>query len=223
MGKILRFIGILFLSISALFNIAGGVGTTCVALDPAGYEGYEAIANFQWLYILYILVTTAFGVMMVRAVVLLIKGRANGYLYALIALVGAVIVGAIHIATSRALRASGSSMPVDGVVYTTVLTLIIFLIFKIPGVWQVVDFTKAKKMDSDLAGGAAAIVCGGISLIIQVLMAPTHTINGVNYGDAFHLTTTGLGWMLILLGSYQVFKSKLDIKIPVNKKIVTKT
>jgi hypothetical protein len=171
---------------------------------------------------LYIFITTAFGVMMVRAVVLLVKGRSNGYRYSLIALVGAIVVGTIHMATSRALRASGSSMPVDGVVYATVLTLIIFLVFKIPGVWQAVDFTKAKKTDSDLAGGAAAIVCGGISLVIQVLMAPTHTINGVNYGDAFHLTTTGLGWGLILLGAYMILASKLDIKIPITKKIATK-
>ena len=56
MSKFLRFIGILLLSISALFNIAGGAGTTCVALNPMEYEGYEAIANFQWLYILYIIV-----------------------------------------------------------------------------------------------------------------------------------------------------------------------
>jgi hypothetical protein len=200
MGKFLRFIGILFLSISALFNIAGGAGTTCVALNPSKYEGYEAIANFQWLYLLYVVVTVAFGVMMVRAVVLLIKGRDNAYRYSLIALIGAIFVGVIHIMTSRALRDSGSSMPVDGVVYATVLTLIIFLIFKIPAVWAKVDFAKAKKKDSDIAGGAAAIVCGAISLSIQVWMAPTHTIGGVNYGDAFHFTTTGIGWGLILLG-----------------------
>ncbi len=200
MAKFLRFIGILFLSISALFNIAGGVGTTCVALNPTEYDGYAAIAQFQWLYLLYVVVTAAFGVMMVRAVVLIVKGRANAYRYSLIALVGAIVVGTIHILTSRALRDSGSSMPVDGVVYTTVLTLIIFLIFKIPAVWAKVDFSKARQKDSDIAGGAAAIVCGALSLTIQHLMAPTHTIGGINYGDAFHLTTTGIGWGLILIG-----------------------
>ncbi len=199
MGKFLRFIGILFLSISALFNIAGGAGTTCVALNPKGYgPKFAAIADFQWLYILYVLVTVAFGVMMVRAVILLIKGRDNAYRYSLISLIGATVVGVIHIITSRALR--GSSMPVDGVVYATVLTLIIFLIFKIPGVWEKVDFAKAKKEDSETAGGAAAIVAGVLSLTIQYMMASTHTINGVNYGDAFNLTMTVVGWSLIIAG-----------------------
>ncbi|MBC8504662.1 MAG: hypothetical protein ISR58_00245 [Anaerolineales bacterium] len=206
MGKFLRFIGILFLSISALFNVAGGAGTTCVALNPKGYgPKFAAIANFQWLYILYVLVTVAFGVMMVRAVVLLIKGRDNAYRYSLISLIGATVVGVIHIITSRALR--GSSMPVDGVVYATVLTLIIFLIFKIPGVWEKVDFTKAKKKDSETAGGAAAIVTGSLSLTIQFMMASTHTINGINYGDAFNLTMSVVGWGLIIAGMGLLAKS----------------
>lgn len=207
MGKFLRFIGILFLSVSALFNIAGGAGTTCVALNPKGYgPKFAGIAQFQWLYILYVLVTVAFGVMMVRAVVLLIKGRDNAYRYSLIALIGATVVGVIHIITSRALR--GSSMPVDGVVYATVLTLVIFLIFKIPSVWEKVDFTKARKKDSETSGGAAAIVVGVLSLTIQYLMAPTHTINGVNYGDAFHLTMTVVGVGLLVLGVGSIVRAQ---------------
>ena len=95
-----------------------------MALNPTGYDGkFDAIANYQWLYILYVLVTLAFGVMMVRAVILLIKGRDNAYRYSMIALIGTTVVGVIHIITSRALR--GGSMPVDGVVYATFLTLIV--------------------------------------------------------------------------------------------------
>jgi hypothetical protein len=212
MGRFFRFIGILFLSISALFNIAGGAGTTCVALNPTAYDGYEAIAGVQWLYILYVILTAALGVMMVRAVVLIIKGRSNAYRYALISLIGATLVGVIHMMTSRALRDSGSSMPVDGVVYTTVLTLIVFLFFKIPGVWQRVDFTQANRNDSQTAGGAAAIVSGCLSLMIQFLVAPTHTINGINYGEAFLITTSGIGWGLILLGAAFVLRAWMNVR-----------
>ncbi|NQU30308.1 MAG: hypothetical protein HQ525_06535, partial [Anaerolineae bacterium] len=53
MGKFLRFIGILLMGLTAAFTILGGVGTTCVALDATKYEGMEAIAQFQWLYIFY--------------------------------------------------------------------------------------------------------------------------------------------------------------------------
>jgi len=205
MGKFLRFIGILFLSISALFNIAGGAGTTCVALNPTIYEGYEAIAKVQWLYYIFVIVTLAFGVMMARAVVLLIKGRPNGYRYSLIALSSAIIVGVVHILVSRNFR--GGSMPVDAVVYTTALTLVLFLIFRLPGVWERVDFSKTRQEDNDQAGGAAAIVTGLLSITVQHWTASTHTIAGVNYGDAFHLTTTGIGLGLILVGGVLIART----------------
>jgi hypothetical protein len=42
-------------------------------------------------------------------------------------LAAGILVGGMHMAASRALR--GSSMPVDLVVYTTVLTLVVFMLF----------------------------------------------------------------------------------------------
>ena len=56
----------------------------------------------------------------------------------------------------RALR--GKSMPVDAVVYTTVLTLVIFLLFRLPFLWNGVNFDKGSDKTSHMAGGAAAIL-----------------------------------------------------------------
>ncbi len=207
MKKSLRFIAILFLSISALFNIAGGAGTTCVAINPIKF-GFEGIAQAQWLYAIFVVVTLALGIMMARAVFLLVKGRANGYRYALIALVSAILIGVVHMLVSRSLR-EGSSMPVDGVVYTTVLTLIIFLVLRIPTIWQKVDFSKTQPEENTPAGGAAAIVTGLLSLTIQYWVAPSHTIGGINYGAAFLLTTSAVGWGLILLGAILLIHNRL--------------
>ena len=136
----------------------------------------------------------------IRAVVRLIKGHPNAYRCSLVALVAGTIIGVIHMVVSRNLR--GSSMPVDGVVYTTVITLIIFLIIRIPGIWEKVDFSKAKRQDSQRHGGAAAIIVGALCLTIQYLMAPTHTMNGgINYGDAFHLSMSVIGWGLAVFGA----------------------
>jgi uncharacterized membrane protein len=198
MAKFLRFIGIVFISLTAFITLMGGIGTTCVALAAEKYGSMAAIAPYKWLYVIFVLVTTAIGVMGVRAVVLLIKRKANAYNYALLTLVLGVVVGVIHMLVSRSLR--GSSMPVDAVVYTTVLTLIIFLIFRIPPIWAKVDFANASKSESNTSGGTAAIVSGVMALTIQYTMAPTHTISGVNYADAFHTAMTLSGLGLILLG-----------------------
>jgi len=201
-AKLLRIVGIVFMSLTALFTLLGGAGTSCVALNPTGFgDTFAPIAKFQWLYILFVLVTVAIGVMGVRAVVLLVKGRKNAYRYSLIALLAGTIVGAIHMAFSRTLR-GGSSMPVDMVVYTTLLTLIIFLFFRIPGVWQGVDFEKpaGEKNTGKQAAAIALAATGLLSLTIQFLMAPTHTIGGINYANIWHTALTIIGMVLILGG-----------------------
>jgi len=199
LAKFLRFVGILLMSITAGFTIMGGAGTSCAALFPTKWDSMAPLAPFQWLYILYVLVTIAIGVLGIRAVVMLAKGRVGAYKAALTALILGVIVGIIHIITSRSLR--GSSMPVDAVVYMTILTLVVFLIFRIPGIWKGVDYTKAPRKEGKKGGGAAAIAVGVLCLTIQFFMASTHTWEGVNYADAFHATMSIVGGVLVLFGS----------------------
>jgi hypothetical protein len=197
--RLLRVIGIIFMSLTALFTLMGGAGTTCVALNPTGYDGkFAGIAPFQWLWILFVLFGIAAGVLQVRAVVLLIKGTKHAWRDSLISLLVGTIINAIHLFASRALR--GSSMPVDGVLYMNVLTIIIFLIFRIPGIWKAVDYEKpsAGGKTGKLAAAFALFSCGILSLTIQFIMAPTHTIGGINYADAWHATLTALGIALIL-------------------------
>ncbi len=201
-GKTLRFIGILLMGITALFTIAGGLGTTCVALNPTGFgESMAKLAPFQWLYITFVIVTTVIGIMTTRAVILLAKGRPNSYRSAIIALVLGVVVGTIHMLVSRALR--GKSMPVDGVVYTTLLTLIVFLFFRIPRVWQGVDYTSGDPEDKTgkLAAAITLLVTGILTLTVQYWAGPTHTWDGTNWAAVFLVTSTMLGLGQVLGGT----------------------
>ena len=200
-GKTLRIIGIVLMNLTAAFTIMGGAGTSCVALNPTGFgEKFAAIARVQWLYVLFVLVTLAIGIMGVRAVVLLVKGTKNAYRYTMIALALGILVGGGHMAASRLLR--GSSMPVDMVVYTTALALIVFLLFRIPGVWQGVNFEKpvAEKTTGRLAAAIALGASGLLVLSIQFIMAPTHSIDGMNYADVWHSALTLIGLGLVLAG-----------------------
>ncbi len=197
-GKILRTIGILFMGITALFTIAGGLGTTCVALNPTGFgESMAPLAPFQWLYILFVVLTTAIGIMAAHAVVLLAKGRSNSYRYALIALLLGLVVGVVHMLVSRVLR--GKSMPVDAVVYTTALTLIVFLVFRIPKIWQGVNFTSGDTIDGTgrLAAAITLMVTAVLTLTVPYWAGASHTWNGTNWASAFQATLTmaGVGQM----------------------------
>jgi hypothetical protein len=166
-GKVLRIAGIILMGLTAVFTILGGAGTSCVAINPTGFgNSFTGIAPFQWLYILFVVITFAFGVMGGRAVLLLIRNRANSYRYSVIALIGGSIVGVIHMIASRSLR--GSSMPVDMVTYTNILTLVIFLIFRIPGLWNQIGYGRPVQSNPvGMAGGLTAIASGVICLTIQ--------------------------------------------------------
>lgn len=195
-AKVLRFIGIVLMALTGGFTLLGGIGTSCAALFPTRFGSMVALAPFQWLYILFVLTGIAIGVWGIRATVKLVKGAPDSYKMSLQALVAGVAIGFIHIYMSRMLR--GKSMPVDAVVYTTVLTLIVFLLFRIPGIWQAVNFDKGGS--NRTAGGAAAIILGALTLTIQHTMASTHTWGGVNYADAFNAGMTIAGIGLLLLG-----------------------
>ncbi|MFL7870941.1 MAG: hypothetical protein AB8I58_19085 [Anaerolineales bacterium] len=212
-GKALRFIGILLMGITALFTIAGGLGTTCVALNPTGFgESMAKLAPFQWLYIIFVIVTTAIGVMAARAVFLLAKSKPASYRSAITALVLGIAVGVIHILVSRALR--GTSMPVDAVVYTTVLTLIVFLLFRIPKVWQGVDYTSDSSNDKTgkIAATVTLLVTGLLTLTVQCWAGPTHTWDGTNWAAAFSVTTWMLGLGQLAGGmALLVLKEKTEI------------
>src|SRR5574342_823088 len=123
-AKTLRFIGIVLMALTGGFTLLGGIGTTCAALFPTKYESMTPLAPFQWLYVLFVLTGIVLGIMGIRATILLIKGASASYRDALIALVAGVVIGFLHLFVSRAPR--GKSMPVDAVVYTTVLTLLVF-------------------------------------------------------------------------------------------------
>jgi len=198
-AKTLRIIGIFLMGLTAAFTLMGGAGTTCVALSPLGFGGkFAGIAPYQWLYILFVLVTIAIGVLGVRAVVLLVKGTKAAYRNSLVVLIAGVIVGGIHVIASRILR--GGSMPVDMVVYITVFTLIVFLLFRIPVIWQGVNFEKPAGEDnsSDKPVAIVLVSSGLLTLTIQFLMAPTHTIGNINYADAWHMTLSIIGVGLVL-------------------------
>lgn len=198
-AKFLRFIGIVLMGLTGGFTLLGGIGTTCAALFPTNYDTMAALAPFQWLYILFVITGIAIGLWGIWATVKLVRGRSDSYRMSLQALIAGTLVGGLHIYMSQMLR--GASMPVDAVVYTTVFTLFIFLLFRIPFIWQGVNFDKGNTKSNLPAGGAAAILLGIMTLTIQYTMGSTHTWGGVNYADAFNTSMTVIGVGLLLLGA----------------------
>jgi len=217
-AKFLRFIGIVLMALTGGFTLLGGIGTTCAALFPTKYDSMATLAPFQWLYVLFVVTGVAIGVWGIWATINLVRGTSDAYKMSLYALIAGVVIGGFHIYISRMLR--GKSMPVDAVVYTTVLTLVVFLLFRIPGIWQGVNFEKGNAKSNRIAGGTASILLSMLTLTIQYTMGSTHTWNGVNYANAFNMlmTTTGLAmfmvgvWIFIGVRNFKLMENRLTVQ-----------
>lgn len=217
-GKTLRFIGIVLMALTSGFILLGGIGTTCAALFPNNWESMAPLASFQWLYILFVISGIAIGVWGILATIKLVRGTPDAFRTSLLVLATSLIVGGFHIYMSRMLR--GKSMPVDAVVGMTLFTLIFLLLLRIPFIWEGANFEKGDIKSNRMAGGAATILLGLVTLTIQYSMASTHTWNGVNYAGAFNLlmTTTGLGllcagsYLLIPVGKFSIAAKELEVQ-----------
>ena len=208
LGKSLRIVGIILLGLTAVITLLSGIGTTCVALDAAKYE-MDGIAPFQWLYLLYVLAGVVIGVVGIWATVGLVKGKSGAYRLSLITLVLGLLTGGLHMATSRSLR--GSSMPTDFIVYATILTLIVFLLFRLPGIWNMLNLNRKDNDISGMGAGVAMIVGGIAALTVQYWAGANHTINGINYADVWHTQIAIIGWLAILPGTVLVIANILEI------------
>jgi len=214
-AKTLRILGIIFMGITAIFTLMAGIGTTCVAFAAEKFSASMAlIAPYKWLYILFVVFTSAIGVMMIRATIMIIKSKDKAYRYALFTLILGIVIGLIHIIASRAIR--GKSMPTDGVVYMNVLTMIIFLVFRIPALWKEIDFSRPSGKDSSRLGAAFTLLLCGIAVLTAPLWgAATHTFipGGTNWANAWPLQLNLIGTILCLAGSGLLFLPDLA-KIP---------
>jgi hypothetical protein len=199
-AKILRFVAILLFGLTVAFHVLGGIGTSCVALAAESYDSMVAIAPYKWLYQLFVVVTLAVSIYGLRAMIALIRGKPNAYRDALIFLVLILLVSGVHMGVSQALR--GKSAPTNMRVYFTLLTLAIFLLLRIPGVWEAVDFSRRGGGEAGGAAGMAMILSGAMTLSVGGWAGPSHIMNGgINYADAWRASLGVVGWGLALAGA----------------------
>jgi hypothetical protein len=197
-ARILRILAIVLLGVTATITLLSGIGTSCVALDATRYEGMESIGGYQWLYLFYVAAGTVIGILGIRATVLIVRGRRRAYRAAFVALLLGLLVGALHMATSRALR--GSSMPTDFVVYATLLTVGVFLLIRMPGIWNRIGLEGEDEPAGHLGAGIAMMVSAITLLTVQFWAGASHTIGGVNYAGAWPFLVSLAGWLLAFAG-----------------------
>jgi hypothetical protein len=198
-GKILRIVAVVFLGLTAAMNLLGGAGTTCAAFFTKKYPPMWSLIDYQWLYQSLVVLTVPLGLVMIWATVILVRGQANALKITTWLLVIGTILGAIHMAASLLLR--GAAVPANVKLYLNLITLVLFLVFSLPGVKKYVDFSAPSGASSGAtAGGLAAIVAGLVMLTTVVWAAPTHTFEGENWVNVIYVPLMTTGTVLTLIG-----------------------
>jgi hypothetical protein len=201
-GKVLRTAGIVLFAIAAAVNLLGGIGTSCVALNPTGWSPSMAkLAPFQWLYILLMVGATAAAVWGIVVTVGLARGRRASYRNALLVLLLSAIFAGVQTYASIALRGKGA--PQNMRFYLTMLVLLIFLLLRLPPVWRLIDgFTGGGQGNWRTPTGLAAFAGGLIVLTTPLWATPTHIgPDGANWVNVLRTPLLAGGALLTLAGA----------------------
>lgn len=196
----LRILGIVLLSLSALFTLLGGVGSTCIAFNPEKFgEKWAPFIAIKPIFQLLVIVSLAAAVFGIYALVRLIKGRRGAYWQSIVFLLVGGAASAVQYFYSMTLR--GSAAPNSMRLYVTVFTLAVLLLMRLPGIWQRTGFAgKDGDSGARTGGGLALILCGLVAITCPLWAASTHFVNGFNTANVLFWPLTIGGALLLLAG-----------------------
>lgn len=206
LGKALKIIAIIFLAMTAAMNLLGGAGTVCAAFLTKKFPPMWPLLDYQWLYQGLMITTILTGIAGIWATIKLIHGGTKVYRNALTVLIVGSLLGATQYIASQIIR--GAATPANVKFFTNFITLLIFLLLRLPGVRNKIDFslgTKSKNID----GGLAAFVSGLLILSTFIWVTPTHTYQGENWVFVLELPLIISGLSLTLGGLYALIRALL--------------
>ncbi len=207
LGTSLRITAIVLMGLTGAMNILGGVGTVCAAFLTQRFPSMAPLLEYQWLYQGVMVVTILTGLAGVWATVRLARGTPRAYRTALALLVVGSAFAAVQVVASLALR--GKAVPANFKLYTNAFTLLVFLVLRVPGIWERVRLdSPGRGGGAGLAPGLAAMAAGLLVLTTSIWAGPSHSMGGTNWTHLLlsHLLVsgclligTGVSWTVVQL------------------------
>lgn len=197
-SRFLRIVAIVSLSLTAAMTLLGAIGTTCVAFFAENFGPSMApLIPVKPIFQVLVFISLIAGVYGVFSIIRLVKGRHKAYQQTLIFIIIGLVASGVQFYYSLTLR--GSTAPNSMRLYLTAITLVIMLLFRLPGIWQRSGFDSVSsgKNKRDGAGGLALLLCGLVTISTPIWAYPTHNINGSN-------TVNVLFWPLLLVGAFLI-------------------
>ncbi len=208
LGKIIAIVAIVFMGMTAAMNILGGIGTVCAAFLTKQFPPMWSLLDYQWLYQIIMIVTIGLGLVGAWVTIKLIRGGNKVYRNAVIVLAAGTLVAAVQFIASLALR--GKAVPANMKFYINAITLLLFLLLRLPGVRERVDFSRWEdESGPTIASGLTAILTGMMTLTTGYWVGASHIYEGFNWVNVLRGPMVGSGLALIAMGIYSVVKLAL--------------
>lgn len=214
-STVLRVITIVFLSLTAAMTLLGGAGTTCIAFNPENFgPKWAAFIAIKPIFQILVVVSIAAALYGIYSIVRLAKNHRGAYNAVLAFLVVGLLASAVQYYYSFTLR-DGSTAPNNMRLYLTVLTLALFLLLKLPGVWQRTGFGGSPSAGGagGLAGGVSLFLTGLITITTPLWAGPTHMVDDVNTVGVLLWPLLVGGAALMLCGGLMFFGTREERKL----------
>ncbi len=223
-GKVLRLIAIVLMGLTAVFTLLGAVGTSCIAWNANLYgKAFAMYVPYMPVYQILVYTKLVIAVIGILATYALLRTEKWAYSGALIALVCGLANAAIQMYYSSTLKGKPflAIAPTNVRFFITLLTLVVFLLLRIPGIWSKVGFDRPQygrgpKMSS---GGLTLFLGGLVTLSTPMWAGPTHMLDGYNlvYVVGVPLMAVGTGMVVAGLGLLLAANLRVHSEQPVRE------
>ncbi len=204
-GKILRATAVILAALAAGFTLVGGAGTFCVAWNADSYgNAFAAFVPYMPVYQLFVYINAVTGIVGLWLTYRLVRGGRRAYAGIVAILCVYAVTAGIQMWYSSTLKETSflDTAPNSMRLYVYLLTLLVFIIVKLPGIRDKVNFTAPWRNPKSgvAAGGMAAIAIGIMALATPAWASANHLLNGENLVYVMIVPLTIIGGLALISG-----------------------
>jgi len=203
--KILRGVAIALLGLAVVMTLLGGIGTTCVAWNAEKYgPKYANFVPYKPVYQNLVYLSIAVAIVGGIVTYALLRREKWAYAGALVTLVGCLGAAGIQMYYTSTLKQVSffRTPPTNMRLYIAALALLLFLLLKLPGVWNYADFNRPWKGPGSWTTptGLSMLVAGVATLTTPIWAGPSHMLDGYNLVYVLDAPLLIGGWSMTLVG-----------------------
>lgn len=216
-GKVVRVAAIILMGLTAVFNLLGAVGSSCVAWNANLYgKAFAMYVPYMPVYQILVYAGLVVAVVGILATYALVRGEKWGYGGSLIDLVLSLLTAAVQMYYTSTLKGKPffQTPPTSMRFFITLLTLVVLLLIRLPGVWQKVGLDRPQHgRGSKMSSGGLALFLGGLLTLATPMWAgPTHMLDGYNLVYVLGVPLLVIGVAMVVGGLGMFLAANLRVR-----------